>query len=252
MTGIKQIVKSILTDSVLQVEPTRCCNFHCSHCNHRDDSGYLEIGTYRKILLRHNDCNVVKLQGLGEPLLHPRIQELIDIAKEAGHRVMVITNGTFPYVSNVDHYVFSLETMSPDVYVALGKHCLSRVLENIRFAASKQQVTLNCVQCSSTTPADVAAVQAFAKELGADIWITPQEVWVDQSHSEHSRQVADTRQAWEIHGVNPDYRKYRVCSWGKSEFYYDYTGTPHPCCIRMTDEYRNAKPCKEICSKCPL
>ncbi len=30
------------------------------------------------------------------------------------------------------------------------------------------------------------------------------------------------------------------------------SGAPHPCCIRMTDEYLHAKPCEEICSKCPL
>lgn len=249
---IKQSVKSILTDSMVQVEPTRLCNFHCTHCNHRNENGCLELDKYREILAQHKDCDVIKLQGLGEPLLHPQIQDLIDMAKDAGHRVMVITNGSQPYVKNVDYYVFSLETVSPDIFEGLGKHNLTGILENIRFAALKQQVTLNCVQCSSTKPSDVEAVRSFAKELGANIWLTPQEVWVDRSHPDYDRQVTDTKRAWEIHGVSPTYQKYRICTWGRTDFYYDYTGVCHPCCIRMTDEYKYKQPSEEVCANCPL
>jgi molybdenum cofactor biosynthesis enzyme MoaA len=192
------------------------------------------------------------LQGLGEPLLHPNIQELVNIAKEHGHQVMVITNGSMPYIHNVDHYVFSLETMSPEVFKSIGKTNHSKVIENIRYAASLQRITINCVQCFQNSPEDVSDVKAFAKELKADIWITPQEVWVDPSHPDYANQVKITKLAWQIHGISPDYKKYRVCNWGVSEFYYDYTGASHPCCIRMTDEYINAKPCTEICSNCPL
>jgi MoaA/NifB/PqqE/SkfB family radical SAM enzyme len=195
---------------------------------------------------------MVKLQGLGEPLLHPQIQELIDLAKVAGHKIMIITNGSFPYVKNVDEYVFSLETLDFTKFEAIGKRNLSNVIKNIRDAASKQNVLINCVQCSQTTPQDVLEVQSFAREIGAKILITPQEVWVDPSHPEYSQQLADAKQAWQIHGVKMDYQKYVVCNWGVSEFYYDYTGTPHPCCIRMTDEYRNLKPSSEICKNCPL
>ena len=252
ITGIKQLLKAMLTDSMLQIAPTRRCNFHCLHCTHRANEGYLDLDIYKEILARHHKVRMVKLQGLGEPLLHPRIQLLIDIAKDAGHKVMVITNGSLPYVNNVDEYVFSLETVDPTRFDAIGKHNLDRVLANIREAASRQHVSINCVQCSQTTPEDVAAVQAFAGEIGARVWLTPQEVWVDPSHPEHAAQVADTRRAWRIHGTRPDYLKYAVCNWGVSEFYYDYTGAPHPCCIRMTDEYRYVKPCKEICRNCPL
>lgn len=252
ITAAKQKLKSMLADSVVQVEPTRRCNFHCRHCTHRDNDGYLDLDVYRKILQRHTGCDVVKLQGLGEPLLHPRIQQLVDMAKEGGHRVMIITNGSLPHIRNVDHYVFSLETMTPAVFESIGKRDLPRVLANVRQAASLQRVTINCVQCSNNTPSDVAQVKAFAAELGADLWVTPQEVWVDPSHADHAAQVEDTRAAWRTHGIDPGYRKYRVCNWGVSEFYYDCTGTSHPCCIRMTDDYQGAAPCPKICRSCPL
>lgn len=248
----KQFAKTVLTGSFVQIEPTRRCNFNCRHCNHRNGDDYLDINVYKQILDRHAKCKIVKLQGLGEPLLHPKIQDLINIAKERGHKVMIITNGSYPYVSNVDYYVFSLETMSSEKYESLGKKNLAKVISNIRDAASRQRVIINCVQCSSTTPDDVSDVRKFAEELGADIWITPQEVWVDSSHKDHAGQAEVTMKAWRVHGVRPDYKKYRVCNWGVSEFYYDYTGASHPCCIRMTDEYRNAKPGKEVCGNCPL
>ena len=85
---------------------------------------------------------------------------------------MIITNGSVGYASNVDHYVFSLETMDPVVFEAIGKANLPRVLDNIRYAASRQKICLNCVQCSSNSPEDVRAVAAFAKELGSGEMVT--------------------------------------------------------------------------------
>ena len=252
LNSLKQFIKAKLTDSVVQIEPTRRCNFNCTHCNHKDNDGNIDTETYKRILSAHSKCKIVKLQGLGEPLLHPNIQLLINIAKEMNHEVMIITNGSLPYVENVDHYVFSLETMDPAVYETIGKKNHSRVIENIRFAASRQKISINCVQCSNNTPHDVSAVRRFAKEIGAGIWITPQEVWVDPLHSDHADQMENAKLAWKIHGIDPLYRKYRVCNWGVSEFYYDYTGASHPCCIRMTDEYRQAGPSEEVCRSCPL
>ncbi len=249
---LTQFVKKILTDSMLQIEPTRRCNFHCVHCTHRNESGCIDIATYQQLLDKHRTCKVVKLQGLGEPLLHPHIQQLINMAKEHDHRVMIITNGSYPYVANVDHYVFSLETIRAGVFESLGKRDLPRVLSNIREAAARQKITLNCVQNHRTTPQDVQEVKQFATDIGADVWITPQEVWVHSGHEEHAEDVRATRLAWKIHGVRDDCRKYRVCNWGVTEFYYDYTGVPHPCCIRMTDEYKGLAPCDWICKGCPL
>jgi len=249
---VKRYIKKLLTDSMVQIEPTRRCNFHCVHCTHKNETGCIDIGTYRKLLLKHKDCKVVKLQGLGEPLLHPNIQQLIDMAKDKGHRVMIITNGSFPYVSNVDHYVFSLETTRPEVFESLGKSNLPRVLENIKLAASYQKIIINCVLNYKTTPQHVEEVARFADEIKADMWITPQEVWVHGTHEAHDDHVQKTKLAWNIHGVKENYRKYRVCTWGVSEFYYDYTGAVHPCCIRMTDEYKGMSLCEWICKGCPL
>jgi len=249
---IKQYIKKILTESVVQIEPTRRCNFNCFHCTHKDNDGNISLETYEKILRSHADCGIVKLQGLGEPLLHPEIQRLIDMAKSFGHKVMIITNGSLQYICNVDHYVYSLETMDSTKYESIGKKNLVKVIENIRYAASRQRISINCVQCHSTTQCDVDDVKNFAHEIGADIWLTPQEVWVTPLHPDYAEQVESTKLAWRIHGIRPDYKKYRVCNWGVNEFYYDYTGAPHPCCIRMTDEYKNMKPCKEVCCKCPL
>ena len=249
---LKRYIKRMLTDSLVQIEPTRRCNFNCVHCTHKNETGCIDIETYRQLLIKHHDAKVVKLQGLGEPLLHPQIQLLIDMAKEFGHKVMIITNGSFPFVYRVDQYVFSLETMRAAVFESLGKGDLAKVLKNIRDAAVRQKVTLNCVQNSLTTPEDVCDVKNFASEIGADIWITPQEVWVHSDHEKHAEDVHATMLAWRSHGIKKNYRKYRACMWGISEFYYDYTGTAHPCCIRMTDEYKGKSPCKWICEGCPL
>lgn len=81
------------------VEPTSRCNLDCRICirNSWDETqGDMSEGTYNRLLDGLKDLEhkpVMVLGGFGEPLLHPKILEMLARAKEVAQRVEVITNG---------------------------------------------------------------------------------------------------------------------------------------------------------------
>lgn len=78
------------------LEITNVCNLHCSFCpGTRREPKFLtteEFKTLASKLRGHTDYLYFHL--MGEPLLHPKLQELLEIAAALGFRVMITTNGT--------------------------------------------------------------------------------------------------------------------------------------------------------------
>ena len=78
------------------LEPTTACNLHCAGC-YRDTSGRLhkspeEIQAEFNIFnsLRKSDC--MSITG-GDPLVHPKIAEIVKMAKDMGWKPILNTNG---------------------------------------------------------------------------------------------------------------------------------------------------------------
>lgn len=240
---------------VLQVEPTRRCNLKCKHCTRGESFGNMSCDTYIGLLDKHKDAKVVKLQGLGEPMFHPSIHKFIDIAKERGHEVMVITNGTIRLPDHVDHLVVSLETMNADRYRLLRDGDVKRVLDNIHDGYERNlPMTINCVQTNLTNQKDVEEVSEFACSIGAKLWILPQEVWVDPKHRKYPEYLKYAKEAAFCHQyLEPPFKqRMKTCVWRHDlAIYYDYSGKRHPCCIRMDDEYLGAPSNSIGCTSCP-
>jgi SynChlorMet cassette radical SAM/SPASM protein ScmF len=81
---------------------TKGCNLRCRHCwiaprfqGEETASPSLDLGTFRSILSQAKPLGLdrVKLTG-GEPLIHPRIDDILDIIRAEGFRLVVETNGT--------------------------------------------------------------------------------------------------------------------------------------------------------------
>jgi MoaA/NifB/PqqE/SkfB family radical SAM enzyme len=81
------------------VEPTTACNLDCPICARRswnEPGGSMGVSTYRRLVegLREvPTLETVAFWGLGEPLLHPDIVEMVALAKELGARTELVTNG---------------------------------------------------------------------------------------------------------------------------------------------------------------
>src|SRR6201992_990927 len=84
--------------TVLQLEPLHTCNLTCTGCGRiREYSTSLkDMMSLEDCLGAANECNapMVSICG-GEPLIYPKIEELVEGLLEQGRIVYICTNGMF-------------------------------------------------------------------------------------------------------------------------------------------------------------
>ena len=117
----------------IYLEPTNLCNLNCSTCvrqDWKDPQGMMEMETYDALIQQLAELPTVKtlhFGGYGEPLLHPEIEGMVRMAKEAGRRTELITNGLLLDHSmaeklvnaRLDTLIFSVDGLSPETYEAI-------------------------------------------------------------------------------------------------------------------------------------
>lgn len=135
----------------LDIETTDLCNLKCPMCARtvalenkvNKNQGYMSKDDFRKIIDQAKELGVysVKLNYIGEPLLHKDLIWQIDYAKKAGIiDVMLNTNGLLLtkelseqiLKAGLDKIMFSLDAISPDLYekIRVGSN-LGKVIDNI-------------------------------------------------------------------------------------------------------------------------
>lgn len=99
------------TPFLLGIEPTFACNFRCGYCMHSSAPAELErnrgyrsapmewdtfLLTVEQMKAFPDRFKKVTLAGDGEPLLNPRLPEMVDILRTSGtcEKILVITNGS--------------------------------------------------------------------------------------------------------------------------------------------------------------
>jgi MoaA/NifB/PqqE/SkfB family radical SAM enzyme len=127
---------------LFQVEPTMNCNLRCSMCpwvklHSRDSIMAWEV--FERVAGHFREAEEVDFTGGGEPLLHPRLEDMIRSAKEAGCTVGFSTNATLlgrerastVLDAGLDWICYSVDGATPETY------------EKIRVGASFRQVVRN-------------------------------------------------------------------------------------------------------------
>ncbi len=78
------------------IEITNICNLRCSFCPGTGRAGrFMPPEEFRVLAERlRGRVQYLYFHVMGEPLLHPALRELLDIASERGFRVCLTTNGT--------------------------------------------------------------------------------------------------------------------------------------------------------------
>jgi MoaA/NifB/PqqE/SkfB family radical SAM enzyme len=140
----------------IYIEPTSLCNLNCRTCirnSWEEPLGRMSLVTFKRILTGIQEISrplTIFFGGLGEPLFHPDIVEMVVLAKDAGCRVELITNGTLlsPALSRqfidagLDMLWVSLDGATPESYsdIRLGAR-LPQVLQNIEaFRAARRGI----------------------------------------------------------------------------------------------------------------
>lgn len=82
----------------IYVEPTSACNLNCQTCvrnTWEEKIGFLETATFREMindLKGVSSLETIAFWGIGEPLMHPDIFEMISLAKGLGVKTEMISN----------------------------------------------------------------------------------------------------------------------------------------------------------------
>ena len=78
------------------LEITNLCNLDCSFCvGTKRPGGFMTPDQFRTLTEKiRPHTEYLYLHLMGEPLLHPQLEELLDCAAQLGFRVMITTNGT--------------------------------------------------------------------------------------------------------------------------------------------------------------
>ncbi|HXK62505.1 MAG TPA: radical SAM protein, partial [Acidobacteriota bacterium] len=109
------------------LEPTFRCNLACPMCprfSSEDPQLDMTIATYERILEVMHLAHTVDFTGWGEPLLHPRIFEMIRAAKSKGCLTSMTSNGTALNERNcarllesgLDRLAVSIDGVRPETY----------------------------------------------------------------------------------------------------------------------------------------
>lgn len=172
------------------IEPTNVCNFDCRTCMRNaweEPLGFMERDTFQRILqgIREIDPRpVVFFGGIGEPLAHPGIREMVTAAHETGAGVELITNATlldgstaaWMVASGLRRLWISIDGATPESYedVRLGD-ALPQVIENIarlqemRRASKSSSLKLGIAFVAmKRNIADLPKVIRLGHQLGAD------------------------------------------------------------------------------------
>jgi MoaA/NifB/PqqE/SkfB family radical SAM enzyme len=171
-----------------QIEPVGQCNLRCRMCpiQYRPDgqsgpSAFMPFDTFRRLLDQFTDLAELHLQGLGEPLLHPRFYDMVGLAARRGIHVSTNTNMTVMTEEQAARCVdsglaeihVSIDAASAAEYEAVRLRArFDKVLRNLRRlvaaktrrGATLPRVSLVAVLMRRTLPGLPALVRLAAAE----------------------------------------------------------------------------------------
>jgi len=172
------------------IEPTNQCNLDCVTCiRHSWDEpmGTMSSETFSRIMDGLDACSPkpdIFFGGLGEPLSHPHIVDMVRDAKRAGATVELITNGTLltPSLSmhliqaGLDRLWVSLDGATPESYmdVRLGA-ALPNVLANLNEFQNIRRARYGLQPFNLQLDASVLNMKTFDLEVKSiDLQLKPQ------------------------------------------------------------------------------
>jgi pyrroloquinoline quinone biosynthesis protein E len=226
---------------------------------------------FEEILRKIPSLKRIHLQGLGEPLLTPDLQKIIDISKERGIFISTTTNGSLLHIEKYrnlalqfDEIDFSFDSTTKENFekIRIGGN-FDVVLEGMTLlskqnkeAKGKTRINLNFV-ATYLNYAQIPDLADIAIALGVnkvgvtqmENWYTPAEKGFADSHafvlrtsksaSEINKLTSELRARLKPHGIDVllggyDKRK-GICTWPFKRTFITVDGLVTPCCIRDSE-----------------
>ncbi len=129
------------------IEPTSDCNLNCKTCVRHswdEEMGLMELEDYKKLIEELKDfkgLQKISFWGIGEPLFHPQIAEMVKLASELGVKTQIISNALLLdqkmaaalLEAGLDSLVVSVDGTSPETMADIRSGAdLKSVIENVQ------------------------------------------------------------------------------------------------------------------------
>jgi radical SAM protein with 4Fe4S-binding SPASM domain len=142
--------------SYVQIEPVGQCNLRCEMCaiQFRKDGppygglAFMKWETFTSLLDGFPELKKLHLQGLGEPMMHPRFFDMVKYANKKGMQVTINTNLTLLnsdrteklITSGLDHLYFSIDGSTAETYERIRKRAhFDKVIDNAEMLLETRQ-----------------------------------------------------------------------------------------------------------------
>jgi radical SAM protein with 4Fe4S-binding SPASM domain len=230
--------KTMLTGGPIEItlESTAKCNLYCPMCPrhiYTFDNENMDLDLYRKIIQECKDyVEFIWPYGIGEPMIHPKIFEMIRITADAGIRTGMSTNATLLddrriemlLDSGLDYVIFAFDGATKETY------------EKYRIGAAFEK-----------TRANILNFLRRKLERRSKIYVVLQMVLL----KENTHQIEEYKKLWTVPGVDevrfkrdeiqiegsriPDnklkgQRRHPCHLLWRGPLYIRYDGQAYPCC----------------------
>ncbi|ARU49072.1 radical SAM protein [Sulfurospirillum diekertiae] len=233
-----------------QIEITTACNAHCFYCPQDTlPHSHMSEECFKKIVQSEKTPTLLLLQGTGEPLMHPSFWKMVVFAKEMGHHIGIITNGSIDidpkHLFLLDTIGFSMDTLDEEIAKRSGRTSPSKTLKHL-------------LACHSLTP---KKIKLYAVNYGQNL--EPLKAFAKEQNIPLLIQRIQPKKSYQAHYTTEPlpYTTYQ-CTYleNKKMHYYFVDGTKAPCCFMIDAtkvlpikqiwqhlEQKNVPPC---CTQC--
>lgn len=169
--------------AICNIAVTNVCNAICDFCNYAHDKNFVEDREWIDVDRLGEALDILHGRGVryltysgGEPLLHPRIAEMVEAAVARGMRPSLVTNGwllpkKLESLSDAGLKTLYISLDSPSVEAHETNRGLKGVCERIRTAngeARRRGIKTVASMTINRLIEDFSALPAFLEDLGFD------------------------------------------------------------------------------------
>lgn len=241
----------------LQIEPTNQCNLDCIGCNRKELSNYgrMSLSNFRHIIDQFDDLHMVKLQGMGEPLLNPDFFPMLELLKKRGIKTYCTTNGTLldekirpSMIELCDIIEISLDSSDEnqlgDLRKGLGFNDLLSKIKKLSELGPKNEIKINYVlmdkniyQLPHMVPLLKKIGVKYLNVIEIQNWDHKDADPVKLSASKENKSILEKSIVDALkEGISfcyeEKFKKYSECPWFKRKCFITWDGYVTPCCLR--------------------
>ena len=174
----------------IDLEPIAACNLKCAFCQvpgwkRAKLTNAIKTDTFESIIDQLPGLVDVKLQGMGEPFINPRLIELIQICNKKNLYSHIATNGTLltekkskeVLDANLTNLTFSIDGATKETYENAREGAnFNEVLDNIKYITNlrnsdkkfKTQFRIDCLASNDKIFSEIPQLVNLASKTGVD------------------------------------------------------------------------------------